>query len=95
MALHVGYCLLGDAPELPFHHEREPSGAAVTERDLKIGPLCDPLEELVEGLRHVVLVGDVGAEVVQGLPYLGDDGAHIGAQLLELGVHQLRRATAW
>ncbi len=75
--------LLGDAPDLTLLQQGESTALLGAERDPQPAALGDPLQELLEGRGHVLHFGDVGAEVVQGVPDLADDAAHVIAEVVE------------
>ena len=73
VALDVGERLLGDAPHLPFLQDRQPAVRGRS-RQLDRQPLRSRTRRDVglEGGRHVLAVGDVGAQVVEGVADLAD-----------------------
>ena len=84
VALDVGDRLLGDAPQLALLQDRQPAGLlgahGSTSRPLRSRTRSRKASSVVgEALR----LGDVGAQVVEGVADLADDAADVGAQLVE------------
>jgi len=59
------------------------------EFDLEVAAFADAGRIGLERLGHVADVGDVGAQVVEGVPNLPDDPSYVAAQLIEGGAHMV------
>ena len=83
VALDVGDRLLGDAPQLPLLEDRQPAGLLGPQLAGQAAALLHPVEEGLERGGEALRLGDVGAQVVEGVADLADDAPDVGAEVVE------------
>src|SRR5438105_3746569 len=89
MALDVADRLLGDAPHLPLLGDRQAGRLLMAERRLDARPLVHARQIALESVDQTTALGDVGAHVVERLPHLAHNRPDVGAQTLQVVVHEL------